>query len=87
MTFEAWQDSDGIALLPAGSRAGLGSDAVLLYSVDACSWEEAMAIHHLRQGFEPYQAEGDPEPCPQGCSTHYYPGGSGICPLCGFGRG
>lgn len=81
MTFEAWKDSDGIALVTAGSRAGLGSDAVFLYSVDAYSWEEAMAIHHLGQGFELYRAERDPEPCPQGCATHYYPDGSGICPL------
>jgi hypothetical protein len=54
--------------------------ASLLYIVKAESWEEAMAIHHLRQGFEPYVPQGKPETC--SCGAVYYPEGSGQCWKC-----
>lgn len=40
----------------------LGPDAVLLWEFDAATWEEAMSIHHLRMGFEPYKPLGDGQP-------------------------
>ena len=88
-TFEAWQSAEDVAFGTAASMADqrsrglLGSDAVQLYSIEAGTWEEAMAIHHLRMGFEPYRAQGQPVPC-AACSALLYPEGSGECWRCGF---
>ncbi len=53
----------------------------LLYSFEAATWEEACAIYHLRQGWEPYRPEGPVEECPK-CSAKFYPKGSGQCWRC-----
>lgn len=63
-------------------RGILPTDAVLLWEVEADTWEEAQAIHHLRMGFGPYVPMGDSKPCPK-CGTPYYPEGSGECWRCG----
>lgn len=52
-----------------------------IYSIYAETWEEAMAIHNLREGYSPYYPEGEAEIC-LNCSNFYYPKGSGEC-FCG----
>lgn len=54
---------------------------VKLYSFEANSHEEAMAIYYIRQGWGAYHPEGAPENCPQ-CGSNYYPHGSGECWNC-----
>ncbi|WP_148314563.1 hypothetical protein [Sorangium cellulosum] len=51
---------------------------ILLWKIEAATYEEAAAVHHLRMGWEPYRPVGDPEPCPR-CSAMFYPDGSGEC--------
>jgi hypothetical protein len=88
--FEAWQDPRDRSILLAlpqqvsehRAHGLLSQKAKLLYTIDAASFEEAMAIHHLRQGGEPYHP-GRAALCPRGCGAYYYPDGSGECPLCG----
>ncbi len=85
MRFEAWQEPDGLLLATSeGLKTyALAPGSTFLYAFEAATHEEAMAIHHLRQGFEPYKPLGPAVPCPNGCATHYYPEGGGVCPLCG----
>jgi hypothetical protein len=52
------------------------------FRIQACTWEEAMAIYHLRVGIEPYKPAGEPGRCPK-CGSIYYPEGSGECWSCG----
>jgi hypothetical protein len=63
-------------------RGQLSEAATLSYAIVAESWEEAMAIHHVRQGWAPYVPMGDAVPCPN-CASPYYPLGSGGCWRCG----
>ena len=87
--YEAWLDpaDGGAALVPATESAGhrtrglLDPGATLLYRIDAATWEEACAVHHLRQGWEPYRPQGAARPCPR-CGATYYPEGSGECWRC-----
>ena len=55
---------------------------VLLWRIEAATWEEAMAIHNLRQGHGDYVPMGEAKPCPK-CGAMYYPEGSGECWRCG----
>ncbi len=89
-TYEAWgePDQDSVALVLADEVAGmrlkglLSQEAKLLYRIDALTHEEALAIHHLRMGWEPYQPLGPASPCPQ-CGAQLYSKGSGQCWRCG----
>ena len=54
---------------------------VRLYTFEAFSFEEAMSIYHLRQGWEPYKPSGNAAPCPS-CGVMHYPKGSGECWHC-----
>ena len=89
-TYEAWQDprdgsvTFGLATDLAAQRAkGLVSqEARLLYRIDAPTHEEAMAIHHLRMGWEPYRPVGSAQDC-SNCGALRYPDGSGQCWQCG----
>ena len=54
----------------------------LLYIIEAATWEEAMSIHHLRMGWEPYDPGGKAQKCPN-CGAFFYPEGSGLCWSCG----
>jgi hypothetical protein len=87
--FEAWRTEDGVVLGTLSSIAEqrakglLSSSAQHLYSISACTWEEAQAIHHLRMGFEPYKPQGPASPCPK-CNALLYPEGSAQCWQCGF---
>ena len=69
-TFEAWQDSKGVTLsTPLNiadhrARGQLGGDAILLYRIEAATFEEASAIHNLRMGWGPYRPMDDkPHAC------------------------
>ncbi len=53
----------------------------ILYTFEADSHEEAMAIYYTRQGWAPYKPEGDAAPCPE-CGAMHYPKGSGQCWRC-----
>jgi len=85
--FEAWQNETEIAFGPvekiaSEKRQGLISDtATLIHTVYADTWE-AMAVHHIKMGWEPYKPVGNAEFCPK-CGSIYYPNGSGVCPKCG----
>jgi len=88
-SFEAWQDSDGettfataSSITERRSKQLLSASAIHLYSVEANSWEEAMAIHHLRMGYAPYKPCGVPEPGLD-CGALVYVDGSGQCWQCG----
>jgi hypothetical protein len=89
--YECWLDpvDSGITLTTRQNahahRANgqLSDDATLLYTIVAATWEEAQAIHHLRQGWAPYVPMGEASACPA-CDAHYYPLGSGRCWRCGF---
>jgi len=87
--FEAWRDERGITfgilatIAEHRSKGLLGESAERLYSFEAHSWEEAMAIHHLRMGFEPYKPQGSPTPCVH-CGALVYAAGSGQCWRCGY---
>ncbi|MBI2381191.1 MAG: hypothetical protein HYV16_10595 [Gammaproteobacteria bacterium] len=58
-----------------------GDCEIRLYTFEANTHEEAMAIYYLRQGWAPYKPEGNAEPCPE-CGAMYYPQGSGECWRC-----
>jgi len=85
--FEAWETEDGACFFPSDQlRAQQSNPATKLtrklFEVDAHTFEEALAIYHLRMGWEPFQPEGDGEPCPK-CAAMFYPKGSGECWRCG----
>lgn len=54
---------------------------LMLYAFEASTWEEAMSIYYLRQGWAPYKPLGDAQPCPI-CKEYYYPCDSGECWKC-----
>ena len=58
------------------------ADNVLLWKIDVHTFEEMMAIHNLRCGFEPYNPMSEPENCPR-CAAYYYPQGTDDCLRCG----
>lgn len=86
--FEAWQDQDSVTFGPASwiaeqrSKGLLGRSAEHLYTIEANTWEEAMAVHHLRMGFEPYRPQGEPLSCTK-CGALVYAQGSSQCWRCG----
>ena len=66
--YECWKDDEGIALFQADTSPDqisviLTHGAQLYYRIYAATWEEAMAIHHLRLGYEPYKPMGKPKRC------------------------
>jgi hypothetical protein len=92
-TYEAWAEiKDGVwsnlafatteTIQEHKTRGLLASDSRLLHRVEADTWEEACAVHHLKMGWKPYDP-GKPAPCPRNCGSTYYPEGSGECPNCG----
>jgi hypothetical protein len=88
--YACWFDPEdnGLSLMLAAkvaaerARDALSAQARLLYSFTAHTGEEAMAIHHLRQGWAPYVPHGAAAPCPA-CASTYYPEGYGDCWHCG----
>jgi len=53
----------------------------LFWRIESSTFEEAMSIYNLRQGWEPYRPQGEVKPCPN-CAAMYYPEGSGQCWQC-----
>jgi hypothetical protein len=51
------------------------------YEIEAMTYEEAMAIFYLRQGWGPYNP-GEPGECPL-CDSVIYPDRTGKCWKCG----
>lgn len=86
--FEAWADDEGITFATIEGiqwqkeHALLGKNLRLLHIVEADTPEEAMAVHHIKMGWEPYKPMGEAALCPNGCGSYYYPDGSGECPKC-----
>jgi hypothetical protein len=90
-TYEVWYSEDGLP----GAIFRDDNDAVrkihiedgdhLEYTFEAETWEEACSIYCLRSGFGPYNPRAKPELCPNCKRAHYYPEGSGECPLCHHG--
>ena len=56
---------------------------IMLYSFDAATYEGAMAIYYIRQGWSPYEPDGESESCPK-CNAIFYPSGSGECWQCHY---
>ena len=87
--YECWENPDGTNATLADSQnaavlrenGGILSDCVLSYRFTAATSEEASAIFHLRQGYEPYRPMGESAKCAT-CSSWYYPEGSGECWRC-----
>ena len=87
--FTAWRSSDGLQISlvhgegpPRFANGELQPNCeVLLWRIEVGSYEEAMAIHRLRLGWEPYVPEGEAAPCPC-CGSMYYPENSGQCWNC-----
>ena len=88
--YSVWSNKDGDKNTmisgeghPKAVDGSLLSDCeVLLWRIEAATWEEASAIHHLRMGWEPYRPMGESSPCPK-CGAAFYPQGSGQCWRCG----
>lgn len=86
--FEAWQDDNGITVsdedgIRQTREKGLFlGEPKLLHIIVADTSEEAMAVHHIKMGWEPYRPQGDSAKCPK-CGSIYYPHGSSECPKCG----
>ena len=57
-------------------------DNSLKFVIHACSLEEAMAVMHIRLGWEPWKPLGKSEECPS-CNQMYWPDSFGICWNCG----
>ena len=72
------------SILDQTNRGLISKDAYMINNFSADSFEEAMAIYHLRMGLEPYKPIGDAKLCPNNCGYHYYPEGSSECPNCGI---
>jgi hypothetical protein len=82
-TYYAWKAPNGQVCMALTDTAPAATNTSvngweLLYAVLAATWEEAMAVQHLRQGWGPYRPLGEPAECPT-CRAIYYPQGSGVC--------
>jgi len=90
-SYEVWIDSGGkgTVICRAADVAGclqqgaIEKDAVFVSRIDADTMEEALAVQDLRLGRKPFEPNGEPKKCPNGCGAYYYPDGSGQCPNCG----
>lgn len=85
--YEAWARDDGSLELRRAvdfARARPAPGEVRLDRIAAASWEEAMAIHHIRRGFEPYRPMSSPRACPTCGRGVVY--GEGPCRRCAAER-
>jgi hypothetical protein len=88
--YTVWSSKDGgeITMVAGEDRPKFAGGSlqpncvVLLWRIEAATFEEASAIHHLRMGWDPYKPMGKPQACPK-CGVAYYPKGSGECWRCG----
>ena len=87
-TFTVWGENGEPGALSSGTerpKTADGSDVPnlgeRLWTIDAATYEEAMAIYNLRCGHEPYLPSGQASPCPR-CGALIYARGSGQCWRC-----
>lgn len=82
MKWACWKtEADSSMTFTLAERPG-PEGGVLAWEIEAATWEEAMAVYHIRMGFEPYKP-GEPAACPvHGNDFVYYPEGSGDCWKC-----
>lgn len=91
--FSAWRSPDGTEVSFAegvnppllGDGSPVSDGAVLLWRIEAGSYEEAMAIRIIRLGYGAYVPHGPAAACPK-CTSIYYPEGSGQCWNCDFAQ-
>ena len=87
--YQAWKDAESVtcATLKAFNyqkKTGLVDDHILiLHIIEAETYEEAMAVHHIKMGWDPYIPAGNAVLCPNNCGSYFYPEGSCTCPKCG----
>ncbi len=90
MRYTCWFDTDDQCLSlvrhdreqALRDQGSLSPSAVVRYTFVADTYEEACAIHSLRQGWAPYLPMGAAAPCPT-CAATYYPECYGDCWRCG----
>jgi hypothetical protein len=85
--FEAWEAETGAVFFESSRLAEMQANPAMqltarLFEIEAHTPEEAMAIYHLRMGWEPYDPGSEAESCPQ-CAALFYPHASGECWRCG----
>ncbi len=89
VTWQAWGAGEAITFAPASKIEALRADGTisatdsLLHEIVASTGEDAMAQHHKKMGWAPYQPQGDSASCPNSCGAEYYPLGYSDCPNCG----
>ncbi len=62
MIYECWEGESEVSFFPFDTKQRdinthdvFGNPLKLTYAIEASSWDEAMAEHHKRQGWQPYQ--------------------------------
>jgi len=59
--YEAWSDDEGVTfstvegIKEQKEKGLLSANAKLLHTIEAETYEEAMAMHHEKMGWEPYK--------------------------------
>ncbi|AGA25064.1 hypothetical protein [Singulisphaera acidiphila] len=59
MLHQAWSDGSFFPVVNQSARALVSPDAMLVWSVEASSWDEAMARYHEWRGWAPYLPMND----------------------------
>jgi len=83
--YSVWSDGEGGITMVVGDDiprfadgTPQGSKNSLLFTIDAATLDEAMAIRNLRLGRAPYRPGGKAADCPN-CAATYYPESFGGC--------
>jgi ribosomal protein L37E len=86
--FEVWLADDQLVLQLAGPAPSVAQSAPRgaqeCYDIEAATTEEAVAILHLREGFDAYRPCPKLEQCPR-CDAWSFTSELGECWSCGFG--
>lgn len=84
MRLSVWKIEEDNSMQMSLTTAGQPKGGVFQYELEAATWEEAMAVYHIRMGWEPYKPGCEPEMCPvhKSLDIVYYPEGSGQCWKC-----
>jgi len=94
-TYEVWnlQYEDGGGLISMRtteqvederSKGLLNPKSLLMFQIQAETYEEAMAVRNIKLGWSPYVPNGEAALCPNGCGGVHYPDGYRECPNCGL---
>ena len=90
--YEVWRENgDGVSIMTLEEgeakqfmeRGLLSSSAQLQFRLHTDTYEEALAVLHIKLGDAPYVPEGKPAHCPNGCGGVFYAAGYSECPNCG----